>query len=196
MSNREASLREVLANNCSQIAQFLGMGQAEVELLHKASQGVLEKSGEIVGEILGELFRDPESARIFQEAGLTREALESMLRGWLVSAFTGDYGEKMCLEVSKIGLTLASHGLSPTFVLAKLAAVTEVVSRHVPTNEVFPVMLKALRWNLTVVMLGYQVVRQKIFEKATGISEDVYNRLIKVYAKELMQELSQELGAK
>jgi len=59
MSNRWAPLREVLANNCSQIAQFLGMGQAEVELLHKASHGVLEKGGEIAGEILGELFRDP-----------------------------------------------------------------------------------------------------------------------------------------
>ena len=59
MSNRWAPLREVLANNCSQIAQFLGMGQAEVELLHKASHGVLEKGGEIAGEILGELSRDP-----------------------------------------------------------------------------------------------------------------------------------------
>jgi hypothetical protein len=169
------------------------MGQAEVELLHKASHGVLEKGGEIVGEIVGEVFRDPEAARVFQEAGLTRDALEEMLRGWLVAAFQGDYGEKMCLEVSKIGLMLAAHGLSPGFVLAKLATVTEVISRHVAANEVFPVVLKALRWNLTVVMLGYEVVRQRIFERATGISEDVYNRLIKVYAKELVQEISQEL---
>jgi len=193
MSNRGAPLREVLANNCSQIAQFLGMGQAEVELLHKASHGVLEKGGEIVGEILGELFRDPEAVRIFQEAGLTREALEGMLRGWLVAAFQGDYGEKMCLEVSKIGLTLAAHGLSPGFVLAKLATVTEVISRNVSAGPLFPVVLKALRWNLTVVMLGYEVVRQRIFERATGINEDVYNRLIRIYARELAQEISQEL---
>ena len=169
------------------------MGQAEVELLHKASHGVLEKGGEFVGEILGELFRDPEAVRIFQEAGLTREALEGMLRGWLVAAFQGDYGEKMCLEVSKIGLTLAAHGLSPGFVLAKLATVTEVISRNVSAGPLFPVVLKALRWNLTVVMLGYEVVRQRIFERATGINEDVYNRLIRIYARELAQEISQEL---
>jgi len=169
------------------------MGQAEVELLHKASHGVLEKGGEIVGEILGELFRDPEAVRIFQEAGLTREALEGMLRGWLVAAFQGDYGEKMCLEVSKIGLTLAAHGLSPGFVLAKLATVTEVISRHVAAGSLFPVVLKALRWNLTVVMLGYEVVRQRIFERATGINENVYNRLIRIYARELAQEISREL---
>jgi hypothetical protein len=57
------------------------MGQAEVELLHKASHGVLEKGGEIVGEIVGELFRDPEAVWIFNNAGLRREVLEGMLRG-------------------------------------------------------------------------------------------------------------------
>jgi len=153
----------------------------------------MERGEEIVGEIVGEIFRDPESARILQEAGLTREALLGMLRGWLALAFKGDYGEGMCLEVSRIGLTLAAHGLSPGFVLAKLATVTEVISRHVPANPVFPVVLKALRWNLTVVMLGYEVVRQRIFERATGINEDVYNRLIRIYARELAQEISQEL---
>ena len=189
MSNHGAPLREVLANNCSQIAQFLGMGQAEAELLHKASHGVLEKGGEIVGEIVGELFRDPESARIFQEAGLTREALEGMLRGWLAVAFKGDYGEGMCLEVSRIGLILAAHGLSPGFVLAKLATVTEVISRHVAANEVFPVVLKALRWHLTVVMLGYDVMRQGLFEKVLGINEEIYKRLQAVTLKDIMKEL-------
>ena len=42
-------------------------------------------------------------------------------------------------------------------------------------------------------MLGYEVVRQRIFERATGINEDVYNRLIRIYARELAQEISQEL---
>ena len=72
MPNREASLREVLTNNCNQVAQFLGIGQAEIELLNNASQGILEKSEEIISEMIEEFFRDPESARIFREAGLTR----------------------------------------------------------------------------------------------------------------------------
>ena len=169
------------------------MGKAEVKFLNEASQAVMARSEEIVGEIVGELFRDPESARILQEASLTREALLGMLRGWLPMAFKGDYGEEMCLEVSRIGFTPAAHGLAPGFVLAKLSTVTEVVSRHVAAGSLFPVVLKALRWNLTVVMLGYEVVRQRIFERATGINEDVYNRLIRIYARELAQEISQEL---
>jgi len=78
MSNHEASLREFLANNCSQIAQFLGIGQAEIELLNNASQDILEKSEEIISEMTEEFFRDPESARIFQEAGLTREVSQEI----------------------------------------------------------------------------------------------------------------------
>jgi hypothetical protein len=95
----------------------------------------------------------------------------------------------MCLEVSRIGLTLAAHGLEPGFVLAKLATVTEVVSRHVPANPVFPVVLKALRWNLTVVMLGYEVTMQWLFKNVLGINERVYKRLQAVALKEIMREL-------
>jgi hypothetical protein len=183
------SLREALAKNCSQISSFLGMGSAEIELLHKASQGVLEKSGVIVGEILGELFRDPESARILQEAGLTREDLEDMLKSWLAVAFQGDYGEKMCLEVSRIGMTLAGSGLPPAFVLTMLTTVTEVISRHVPAGLLFPVVVKALRWNLMVAMLGYDAVRQRLFEKFLGINEGVYKRLQAVTLKDILKEL-------
>jgi len=58
--------------------------------------------------------------------------------------------------------------LPPGFVLAKLATVTGVISRHVSAGPLFPVVLKALRWNLTVVMLGYEVVRQRIFDGRRG----------------------------
>ena len=184
-----SQLREILSQNCSQVTRYLGMGEAEVKLLREASRAVMERGEEIVGEIVGEVFRDPESARILQEAGFTREALLDMLRGWLPLAFMGDYGEKMCLEVSRIGLTFAAYGLSPGFVLAKLATVTEVISRHVPANPVFPVVLRALRWNLTVVMLGYEVTRQWLFEKVLGVNERVYKRLQAVALKEIMKEL-------
>jgi hypothetical protein len=183
------SLREALAKNCSQISSFLGMGPAEIELLHRALQGVPEKSGVIVGEILGELFRDPESARILQEAGLTREDLEDMLKSWLAVAFQGDYGERMCLEVSRIGMTLAGSGLPPAFVLTMLTTVTEVISRHVPAGLLFPVVVKALRWNLMVAMLGYDAVRQRLFEKFLGINEGVYKRLQAVTLKDILKEL-------
>ena len=165
------------------------MGKAEVKFLNEASQAVMARSEEIVGEIVGELFRDPESARILQEASLTREALLGMLRGWLPMAFEGDYGEGMCLEVSRIGLTLAAHGLAPGFVLAKLSTVTEVVSRHVAAGSLFPVVLKALRWNLTVVMLGYEVTMQWLFKNVLGIDERIYKRLQAVALKEIMREL-------
>jgi len=165
------------------------MGKAEVKFLNEASQAVMARSEEIVGEIVGELFRDPESARILQEASLTREALLGMLRGWLPMAFEGDYGDGTCLEVSKIGLTLAAHGLAPGFVLAKLSTVTEVVSRHVAAGSLFPVVLKALRWNLTVVMLGYEVTMQWLFKNVLGIDERIYKRLQAVALKEIMREL-------
>jgi hypothetical protein len=189
MSVNVSQLREVLSQNCRQVTRYLGMGETELRLLREASQAVMARSEEIVGEIVGELFRDPESARILQEAGLTREALLGMLRGWLPMAFEGDYGEGMCLEVSRIGLTLAAHGLAPGFVLAKLSTVTEVVSRYVPANPVFPVVLKALRWNLTVVMLGYEVTMQWLFKNLLGIDERVYKRLQAVALKEIMKEL-------
>jgi len=92
MSRNVAQLREVLLPNPSQVTRCLGMGEAELRLLREASQAMMARSEEIVGEIVGGLFRDPESARILQEAGLTREALQGMLRGWLLMAFEGDYG--------------------------------------------------------------------------------------------------------
>jgi hypothetical protein len=189
MSGNAALLREALMQNCSQVTRYLGMDQAQVNLLREASQAVLARSEEIIGEILGEVFRDPESARILQDAGLTREVLEGMLRSWLAMAFQGDYGEGMCLEVSRIGLTFAAHGLAPGFVLAKLATVTEVISRYVPANPVFPVVLKALRWNLTVVMLGYEVTRQWLFERVLGVNEKVYKRLQALAVKGILEEL-------
>jgi len=189
MSVNVSQLREVLSQNCRQVTRILGMGEAELRLLREASQAVMARGEEIVGEMVGELFRDPESARILQEAGLTREALQGMFRGWLAVAFEGDYGEEMCLEVSRIGLTLAARGLAPGFVLAKLSTVTEVVSRHVPANEVFPVVLKALRWNLAVAMLGYEATMQWLFKNVLGIDERVYKRLQAVALKDIMKEL-------
>ena len=189
MSVNVSQLREVLSQNCRQVTRYLGMGEAELRLLREVSQAVTARGEEIVGEIVGESFRDPESARILQEAGLTREALQGMLRGWLAVAFEGDYGEGMCLEVSRIGLTLAAYGLAPGFVLTKLITVTDVVSRHVPANSVFPVVLKALRWNLVVAMLGYEVTMQWLFKNVLGIDERIYKRLQAVALKEIMREL-------
>jgi hypothetical protein len=74
-------------------------------------------------------------------------------------------------------------------VLAKLSTVTEVVSRHVAAGSLFPVVLKALRWNLTVVMLGYEVTMQWLFKNVLGIDERIYKRLQAVALKEIMREL-------
>ncbi|WP_288008008.1 hypothetical protein [Thermofilum sp.] len=57
------------------------MGETELRLLREASQAVIARGEEIVGEIVGELFRDPEAVWIFNNAGLRREVLEGMLRG-------------------------------------------------------------------------------------------------------------------
>jgi hypothetical protein len=189
MSADVSQLREFLSQNCRLVSRFLGMGEAELRLLRESSQAVMARSETIVGEIVEELFRDPESARILQEAGLTREALQGMFRGWLSMAFEGDYGEGMCLEVSRIGLMFAAYGLDPGFVLARVSSVADVVLRHVPANLVSSVVLKVLRWNLVVAMVGYQVTRQWLFEKVLGIDKRIYKRLQDVALKEIMGEL-------
>ncbi|MEM0336139.1 MAG: hypothetical protein QXT33_07035, partial [Thermofilum sp.] len=54
-------------------------------------------------------------------------------------------------------------------------------------------VVKALYWNLSIMLYSYSIVREVVRKRAIGVDEKLYERLIQVFAKEVYGELSSAL---
>ena len=61
--------------------------------------------------------------------------------------------------------------------------------------EAVSALIKAIFWNLALMMYSYQVVRRKSLKRTAGIGEKLFERLVAISAREIYEELASQYSA-
>jgi hypothetical protein len=190
----KVSVKDIIIKNCAQVRSYVGMDEQALKMVHESSGAVLARKNEILQGALGSLLQDAEAVSIAQRAGLDPERAKALLEYWLSLTLQGGYDERHCLEVARIGLAHVKAGVPAKLMVAQMTAFAREILRHFPGDLTHAcAIIQALGWNLAVMIHSYEIIRQRVFGEATGISEEVYGRLVHVYARELYEEISKEL---
>jgi glutaminase len=190
----EESLRTILVSGCEEFSSLLGITEDVKKNLKEIYKAISARKEEIVRTALDSISKNNDLAEALKKAGLDETRSKRLFEYWFTTIFQSDYGERHCLDVARIGLLLVRGGF-PLHFLSPLVSV--FLSETLKTSDGEPshiVMLaKVFGWNLAVMILSYEIIRQRVFKKATGISEEVYNRLVDIYTRTFLNELAKEL---
>jgi hypothetical protein len=190
----EVSARDAIVRSCAELSYF-EISSEDVKMIREVSGKVLARRGEIIGSILDALFRDAEAARLLHGCGLDRETMRVRLERWMDLMFLGGYDVEHCIKLSKAGLLYAKAGVPLTFILTRIFPIcTQEVLKHFSSDDphIVPI-LKSVIWHMMVIVLGYEFVRQRAFEKVLGVRDEVYERLKAIALRELAKELGWRL---
>lgn len=168
-----------------------------MKLLREVSGSVLAQKNEIVDGAMASLLQEETCLSIAQRAGLSAEKARALFLYWLELVFTGGYDEKHSLQVAKIGLAHVKAGVPPIFMVNQMGAFArEIIKRCSCDPQHLQAVMQALFWNLAVMLHSYEIIRMVVFGEATGISSEVFERLVNLYAKDVYSQLAKELGVR
>ncbi len=88
--------------------------------------------------------------------------------------------------VFRIGLAHVRAGVDERLMICNMGAFAREL---LPLVEDSMPLMKALIWNLSVMIFSYEYVKDLVFREATGISGGLVDRLIKLYTEKLYQTL-------
>uniref|UniRef100_A0A7C4BB10 Globin-sensor domain-containing protein n=1 Tax=Thermofilum pendens TaxID=2269 RepID=A0A7C4BB10_THEPE len=195
-AEREKPIGSVLISNCERFSSLFGITDDVKRMLRELSKNILARKGEIVAKALDLAMRDYEVSEALERAGLDEKKAKRFFEYWFTTVFQGNYDERHCLDIARIGLMLVRGGLPSTFLSTLVSAfLAETLETMGGDPKYASAMARAFGWNLAMMTLSYEILRERIFWKATGIHEEVYERLISIYSKRLMKELVEELKA-
>lgn len=199
MSNQpkvEDISREIIdAGNRSR--RYLGINDETLRLLREVSGSVLAHKNEIVDGAMASLMQEEACLSIAQKAALSAERARALFLYWLELVFTGGYDDKHSLQVAKIGLAHVKAGVPQIFMVNQMGAFArEILKRCSCDPQHLQAVMQALFWNLAVIIYSYEIIREMVFERATGISSEVYDRLVHLYSKDVYSQLAKELGVR
>ncbi|WP_288008007.1 protoglobin domain-containing protein [Thermofilum sp.] len=199
MSNKHTAediLREIIDAGYRS-RRYLGITDETLRLLREVSDSVLAHKNEIVDGAMASLMQEETCLSVAQKAALSTERARALFLYWLELVFTGGYDEKHSLQVTKIGLAHVKAGVPQIFMVNQMGAFArEIIKRCNCDPEHLQAVMQALYWNLAVMIYSYQIIRVMVFGRATGISSEVYDRLVHLYSKDLYSQLAKELGVK
>jgi len=190
----EDMLREIIdAGNRSR--RYLGINDETLRLLREVSGSVLTHKNEIVDGAMASLLQEEACLSVAQRAGLSAERARALFLYWLELVFTGGYDEKHSLHITKIGLAHVKAGVPPIFMINQMGAFAREILRRCSCDpKHLEAVMQALFWNLAVMARSYEMIRLMVFREATGISSEVYERLVHLYTKDAYSQLAKELG--
>jgi hypothetical protein len=175
--------------------RYLGINDEALRLLREVSGSVLAHKEEIVDGAMASLLQEEVCVSVAQRAGLSAERARALFLYWLELVFNGGYDEKHSLQVAKIGLAHVKAGVPPIFMVNQMGAFArEIIRRCSCDPKHLEALIQALLWNLAVMLRSYEIIRLMIFGEATGISSEVYERLVHLYSKDAYSQLARELG--
>jgi hypothetical protein len=192
----EDIMRQIIdAGNHSR--RYLGINDETLRLLREVSGSVLTHKNEIVDGAMASLLQEEACLSVAQKAALSAERARALFLYWLELVFTGGYDEKHSLQVAKIGLAHVKAGVPPIFMINQMGAFArEILKRCSCDPKHLEAVMQALYWNLVVMIYSYEIIREMVFGRATGISSEVYDRLVHLYSKDVYSQLAKELGAR
>ena len=179
-------VRQRVENAARLSASYVGLTGEDVEALHREAPRVEPHFPQVVARVTDSLLGDPEARRVVESSGLSRERAEKLFEDWLRYVFRGDYGASHALMVFRIGLAHVRAGVDERLMICNMGAFAREL---LPLVEDGMPLMKALIWNLSVMIFSYEYVKDLVFREATGISGGLVDRLIKLYTEKLYQTL-------
>jgi len=199
MSNQptvEDIIRQII-NAGHRSRRYLGINDETLRLLREVSGSVLAHKNEIVDGAMASLMQEETCLSVAQKAALSAERARALFLYWLELVFTGGYDDKHSLQVTKIGLAHVKAGVPQIFMVNHMGAFArEILKRCSCDPQHLQAVMQALYWNLAVMIYSYEIIRGMVFGRATGISSEVYERLVNIYSKDVYSQLAKELGAR
>jgi hypothetical protein len=204
----EVSAKDVVAQGCAQALSYFKrsyyeMTSVDVNRLQELSGPILARKEEIVRDIVEALLRDPDASKLIQEHDPTGEDLRRALGKMIDLLLLGSYDTGHCFELAKESLLFVRIGFPLVFVLSRLAVIiAREVLRRAPSRGPVAIvgkglLIRALHWNLIVLVISYESVMRRVYEKflfgrVLGVNEKTYKRLEEIVLKEFFKELSGE----
>jgi hypothetical protein len=204
----EVSAKDVVARSCAQALSYFKrsyyeMTSVDVNRLQELSGPILARKEEIVRDIVEALLRDPDASKLIQEHDPTGEDLRRALGKMIDLLLLGSYDAGHCFELAKESLLFVRIGFPLVFVLSRLAVIiAREVLRRAPSRGSGAIvgkglLIRALHWNLIVLIISYESVMRRVYEKflfgrVLGVNEKTYKRLEEIVLKEFFKELSGE----
>jgi len=187
-------IKDVILRSCEEARAMLGIDEETVKIVHSSSADVLARRDELVSRALESLLKIERFSEALRRAGLDEAKAARLLNYLLNVVVQGGYDERHCLNVARLGLILLRSGapaMIPFSVMMALA--TQMITVLFGNVTQVTAMVRAFAWHSLVATLGYELVRQSVFDRALGIREEVYSRVVDVYIKELYAEILNEL---
>jgi len=185
-------IMDVLNRFSLEAKKYLDLTDKDVSLLRRSSVFLLEKLDTIASNVLNSLLSNEEALNIAKRAGLSKEKAVDLFKYWYRLLLIGSFDERYAVEIFKIGLAHAKSGVSEKLMILNMGAfIRETLKAIKDTGdmELAIALSKIFMWNLCLMIYSYLYVRGEFFRESTGISKELFERLMLIKSKEAYERI-------
>ena len=175
---------------------YLALGEEDVRVIHELGRVVLSRAEDVIEGAAKSLLGCEEAVKIADKAKLSVERAAELFNSWLKLTFEGNYDEEHARKVFRIGLAHTRAGVPERLMVLQMGAFArEILSvaleEEVEPSRLIPIM-KALFWNLAIMIHSYDAAKKESLRRTTNISEALFERLVRISADEIYREFVNE----
>ena len=179
-----------------EIKKYIGLSNEEISILRGEASGLIKENMDgIIEDVISSLSQNERAVEIVKASGLSIERAKELFREWLNLTLEGNYDEEHASRVFKIGLAHCREGVPERLMVSTMGVFSrEMIRVLLKSNkaELVVPLLKALYWNLALMLDSYEEARKRSLERATGIKGELQERLISISSKEIYDEYSEK----
>jgi len=189
----ELSIKEYVGRLAGESREYLKLAAEDLERVRSVWPSLSKEVNPIISGVLNSLASNKEALEIAKKAGLSLERASELFHQWFRMVFEENYDEGHALKLFRIGLAHAKHGVSEKLMILTMGAfmgeTLQALKGLQATGEVENSICKCFFWNLCIMLQSYDFSRQSSFSKATGISKQLFERLVRLKADEIYEQL-------
>ena len=175
---------------------YLALRDNDVKVIHELGSVILGRAEDVIRGAAKSLLGCEEAVKIAAEAKLSVERAAELFNSWLKLTFEGNYDEEHARKVFRIGLAHTRAGVPERLMVLQMGAFArEILSvaleEEVEPSRLIPIM-KALFWNLAIMIHSYDAAKKESLRRTTNISEALFERLVRISADEIYREFVNE----
>ncbi len=188
-----ADIKRRIVESAEHAKIHLGLTEEDIEKLRLEAAKVKPHLHGVAERATDQLLRDPEALAVVEKAGLTRERAVALFEEWLRQLFEGDYGEEYVLRLFKAGLIHVKVGVNERLMISQMGVFAKEL---LPLVDEKDALVKALSWNLAVMVYSYNYIKHVVFRDTIGVKKSLMERLFDMTTEELIGKLSDHARVK
>jgi len=189
MCSQETSLRSAITGSVEEVGRYIEITAQDLEALRRLKPRAAPLIPRLAGKVASLLLGDPQARDALERSGVTEESLRSLFEGWLHTLFDGGYDEEHAVMLARIGLTHVRVPTAGRLIVSVMGAFHVELLRLASTPRESEALAKAFYWNLAVISLVYEKVRESICSYFMRDNRRLAERLIDLFSREIYEEL-------